>query len=373
MKSLIIFILFIVNLDLYAASIEYCAGSQLNYKNAGSGGTGGHAFIYVEGLCKDYTKSYPQVIPCSEVSENHKNRFPHQGVGISLDSELRNVSWIAVPGREVFFGVQSVDELINHSIKYKVFDGVKLHEKDSLLNGNLFSNILDQYGIKHEIDEDQNISLDQKTISSSQYSYKVFSTLYTMGTDIAINNARDLACVKLPIDSPYKLRKLARYLNKSNQMYYKTNKSYVWHMLMNNCTHLSLNAVNKLGFDSPYYKVRPYLKSGSLKYFAKDLIINRKNAIKNMMTPADGFQLITKNLGGEKSFYPVKNDLDYIFDINELKVFSFDALTSNEYFLNDLQSLQSQRSWLKRNLIFSDDFYKKYKKHFYRIETLVKQ
>ena len=135
MKSLIIFILFIVNLDLYAASIEYCDGSQLNYKNAGSGGTGGHAFIYVEGLCKDYTKSYPQVIPCSEVSETHKNRFPHQGVGISLDSDLRNVSWIAVPGREVFFGVQSVDELINHSIKYKVFDGVKLHEKDSLLNG----------------------------------------------------------------------------------------------------------------------------------------------------------------------------------------------------------------------------------------------
>ena len=92
-----------------------------------------------------------------------------------------------------------------------------------------------------------------------------------------------------------------------------------------------------------------------------------------MMTPADGFQMIIKNQGGEKSYYPVQNDLDYIFDTKDLKVFSFDALSSNQYFLNDLQNMKAQRSWLKRNLIFSDDFYKKYKKHFYRIETLVKQ
>lgn len=373
MKSLIIFSLLIFSINLYSASIEYCAGSQLNYKDAGSGGTGGHAFIYVDGLCKDYSKKYPQVIPCSKVSDHDKENFPHDGVGISLDSEFRNVSWIAVPGRDVFFQVNSVNQLIQHSIDYKVFDGVKLHEQASILDGDLFSEILSQYDIQHEVDKDGNISLDQKTISQSKYSYNIFSTLYTMGTDIAINNARDLACVKLEINRDYDLKNLANYLNVSNKKYFKTGKSYVWHMLMNNCTHLSLNAINRAGFDSPFYKVKPYLKSGSLKHFARDLVVNRKNAIKNMMTPADGFQMIIKNQGGEKSYYPVQNDLDYIFDTKDLKVFSFDALSSNQYFLNDLQNMKAQRSWLKRNLIFSDDFYKKYKKHFYRIETLVKQ
>ena len=271
------------------------------------------------------------------------------------------------------FNSDQLIKIVEHSQSYKIFEGVELHKDPSSLNARLFGRTFKKYHINYSKDKDGDIPLDQKAFNNSRRNYEIFSTLFTVGTDIAINNARDLACIKLPLSDDGSLNQVAQYLNSTNQLYFGKSKPFVWHMLMNNCTHLALNAVHKSGKETPFYNVEPYIDSGSLIHFAKALTSNRKNTIKNMMTPADGFQLLQKNLEGTSQYLQVDKSLSAVFETKDLKVFSFDALSKNEEFLKDLKQSKSEKSWLKRNVVFNNILFTKYKTHFYKIETLVKQ
>lgn len=361
-----------------APYLEYCAGSQLKYKDAGSGGTGGHAFVYIDGLCKDYSKGYPQVIPCDLVDQKYKDKYPHTGVGISLDSEYKNVNWVAIPTRELTFSLSSVNQIVEKSLKYKVFKGVELHRSAASLDKNIFSKKLSAYNIAYDENEDGNLLLPQSSFIKPTRSTQVFSTLYTIGTDIAINTARDLACIKLDLKGQSSLNNIADYLNDKNKYYYKySENTYVWHMLLNNCTHLSLNLINVAGFESPYYDVNPNVKSASLEHFATALAINPNKAIKNMMTPADGFKMLKREQKGELKFYPAKKTLGSVFETKGLKVFSFDPLNEKKSCIHDFskiltKSKLSQVSFFIRKVIFGSGLYTQYKNHFYKIEELLK-
>lgn len=266
--------------DHFPAYFEYCTGTQWKLQSGDVGGSPGHSFIYVHGLCKDYRSSYPQVIPCSEVSDDLKAQYPHEGVGISLDKNFSNVMWVAVPGRDfTLFGDTDRKPITNNDIEsilrkvtdLKVFQDV-VHKGES------------------------SASLPY---NSPEYLREV--ALATVGTDYAVNWARELHCVKVP--APIEtLPKVASFLNESNNQY-KEGEGYVWSKFSNNCTHLSINASHAMGI------------SKSIKLDSKFI-----GKILNLALPSNAFlmyadttvlgkipstRLLSKVLP-KKGFYPVQ-------------------------------------------------------------------
>ena len=80
---------------LYPAHVEYCAGTKYQKREGANGGYGGHGFTYVNSLCKDESKNYPQVKVCDGTEG-------YSGVGISVNSDFQNVNWVAVPTHSFF-------------------------------------------------------------------------------------------------------------------------------------------------------------------------------------------------------------------------------------------------------------------------------
>lgn len=208
--------------DVFSEYYEFCSGTRLKYHPAyyggAVGGVGGHGFMYIHGLCKDYSKNFPQVKVC-DANDNHK------GVGVSLDSDYLNVQWVAVPGRELMiFGDKNPNEVVTSEMveevtkkahALKIFENVKLK------------------GIS-----------DKLTFNSEDYQRE--TARFSIGTDLAVNWARDLRCVRIPVEKE-KLSETAEYLNSLNQKYYYGKDEYKWSDLKNNCIHLSTNVASKLG------------------------------------------------------------------------------------------------------------------------------
>ncbi len=220
-KTLLLTIPLLFTLNSYGSDkgsesyIEYCAGTKYQALHYGDGNPMGHALVYVEGLCKDQDKDYPQVKVCDK-------RNNHTGVGISLDADFENVSWIAVPTRELtlFDGVnskvdkvddQTVDQIVQKVREYNVFENVKMNDTN-------FPQVIK----------------DEKDINR-RYS------LYALGTDLAFNTARTMYCAKVKVEKN-QLTKVAKFLNEENDKYYNTDKSYEW-STSDNCTHLAVNTL----------------------------------------------------------------------------------------------------------------------------------
>jgi hypothetical protein len=148
-------------------------------------------------------------------------------VGISLDKNFSNVSWVAVPGRNLmFFGNQKrksiqsedVETIVRRVTDLKVF-------QDVVMKPEQYANM--------EVNSEE---------------YLKATALDTLGTDYAVNWARELHCVRIPVASS-SLRKLADYLNQANSQY-RTGPGYKWDKFKNNCTHLAINMGNVLGINN---------------------------------------------------------------------------------------------------------------------------
>lgn len=252
--------------EVFPRYYEYCAGTMLHYQkdyfNGAKGGAGGHAYVYLQGICKDYSKPYPQVKVCDKSDD-------HEGVGISLDSDYKNVAWIAVPGRElIHFGNKEqgsvisksdVDELIQKSIDLEIFKNVELKNYP------------------------QNLLPEEK---------ERYTALFSIGTDIAINWARELRCVKTPV-SEDRLKDAVTFLNETNNKYFLEGKEYKWSMLANNCTHLSINIGHELGVNPSIATDRSFLKQlGNIAipanhylYLMDKVVMNKKVDKRKTYTP----------------------------------------------------------------------------------------
>jgi hypothetical protein len=230
--------------DHFPTYFEYCTGTQWKLQSGEKGGVPGHGLTYIHGLCKDYSSEYPQVIPCDEIKDKS-----HSGVGISLDKNFSNVMWVAIPGRDLtFFGDKErkaisqddIKEQINKVTKLKVFNEVKS---------------------KSEF-------MAQFTYGTQEYLEAIARD--TVGTDHAVNWARELHCVKVPFPKN-KLTNLAKILNDSNNQY-KTGPGYNWDKLNNNCVHLSINQSAALGINKSIKLDQKYI-----------------SMLFNMALPAHGF------------------------------------------------------------------------------------
>src|SRR5258708_14518043 len=87
---------------LYPYYAEVCAVSQIQKKPGFGadirGGPGGHAVLYLNGVCRDRGAGYPTITLCDGAPA------PGQGVGLSVNAHYRNANWVAVEGRDFFYG-----------------------------------------------------------------------------------------------------------------------------------------------------------------------------------------------------------------------------------------------------------------------------
>ncbi len=209
---------------LFPTHVEYCSGGQYEMIDGLRGIGAGHAFSYIQGLCKDGSKTYPQVKIC-DGSEDH------QGVGISSNRDFRNVKWVAVPSYSLLMdggvhegesiSTSTLDQVIDRATQARVFEGVVVQPE---LANDRAGNALLVHSLNYQ---------DQAARGS-------------IGTDIGLRLARNLECVRLPFLKE-RLQAVADRLNDINNSYYKTGIPYVWDVTSDNCTHLSRSILDAAG------------------------------------------------------------------------------------------------------------------------------
>jgi hypothetical protein len=208
---------------LFPYYTEICAVSQIRANFAKHGGSPGHAVMYLKGACRDEGAEYPRLRPCDPASSDLTDS--ETGTGISVNKMLRNVNWIAIPGKRLFFnGNLEADEVlnkeraietINEAADMGVFEGIKIHGKY----------------LPPEDNEEALLYL---------------ATAETLGTDFALRFGRTIYCTRLPVTRQV-LRKIIDYLNDLNDEYALGEADYNWSGYYDNCAHTLHNALAAAG------------------------------------------------------------------------------------------------------------------------------
>ncbi len=216
--------------NLYPTFVQYCSGSRYKEIKGVSGGAGGHGLVYVEGLCKDPSVSYPRVKVC----EKHDLST---GAWISVNSDFKNVNWVVVPGYHT--GLHGnieegrriteaeVQGVVEDAIKKKIFEGVRI--KPELTSG--------------------------KEAGTEVYVRAVARN--SVGTDYALRFARVMECARVPIQTE-KISEMATALNQLNEKYYLGGKTYEWSAIRDNCTHTASLMLEKAGLRSAIPAGQPF-------------------------------------------------------------------------------------------------------------------
>ena len=160
--------------QLFTHYVELCAVSQFRPKYKSLGGVPGHAVMYLKGACKDPDSSYPQLRRCRGVATDLND--PEHGAGVSVNRWFRNVNWIAVPSKALFYEGNlepgqrltraHFDATVSKAIEAGVFRGVELHEYPS---------------------------------EASERSLEDFVGRWSLATDFALRFARTVVCARLPV------------------------------------------------------------------------------------------------------------------------------------------------------------------------------
>ena len=192
--------------DNYA---ELCAVSQYRPKRGRAGGIPGHGVMYLKGACLDPDSDYPRLIPCPNNVVDHRD--PAHGTGISVNKEFKNINWVGIPGKKLFFhgnlkrGVlldqQHFDETAAAALPY--FRNVQTHSYETL--------------------ED-------------------FVSQESIGTDFALRFGRSLHCTRMPLTA-HMMGEVMGFLNDLNAEYFSGDQDYNWDGFHDNCVHTLRNAL----------------------------------------------------------------------------------------------------------------------------------
>lgn len=185
------------------------------------GNPGGHAILYVKGICRDTTGDRPLVRRCTVAElETH----PHLGTGMSVDPIANNAWWV---------GVEDLDFILFGNIT-----------PDQNLDGGTFEELIQRataeqtYGQiwpspKKRIHRPLAIPLGK------------FLAGEGLGTDFGISLARQGSCWKIPL-SPEQVDAIVVEANLINQSVNK-NRPPRWNFLSNNCVHFVVNLLSAAG------------------------------------------------------------------------------------------------------------------------------
>lgn len=204
--------------DLFPYYAELCALSQFERIGVVKGGNAGHGVLYLKGVCRDEEAPFPTLKMCPEVVNDLND--PRHGVGISANERLKNVNWIAYPGRRLFFNGnlkrgqtltrEHFDATTRYLVESGLLRGVEVHEE--LLPKSPGRSVED-----------------------------VFAE-YLLGSDVAIRFARSVFCSTLPLKRE-QMERVVGYLNERNQHYASGDATYKWSFFYDNCIHILRNAL----------------------------------------------------------------------------------------------------------------------------------
>ena len=203
--------------QLYPYYVELCAVSQFRSKTKGTGGVPGHAVMYLKGACQDETAPYPQLRRCHRIATDPYD--PEHGAGVSVNRWLRNVNWIATPGRALFYEGNlppgerltqaHFDATVQAVVEADVFRGVEFHEYPA---------------------------------TSPERTLTAFIAHHSLATDNALRFARSVFCARMPVTEDM-LVEVMDFLNELNREFATGEADYEWSGFSDNCVHTLRNAL----------------------------------------------------------------------------------------------------------------------------------
>lgn len=204
--------------EFYPTYAEICAVSQLGKKSGFgaelSSGFGGHAVLYLNGVCRKQDVDYPVLVMCDE------NKDPADGVGLSVNEHYKSAEWVATEGRDFFFdgGLKPGEPVTKNAYRATqaqarakgIFAGVTFHQRfyDDMPPG----------------------------FTPASYQYEI-----SVATDYAITFGRNRYCARVPVDRA-QMQTIITYLNDQNAPY-RNGVPFDWNLFEHNCAHLNHNAL----------------------------------------------------------------------------------------------------------------------------------
>lgn len=205
--------------------IEVCAISQYRPLEGVTGGSPGHAVMYLKGACRDEFSAYPRLRPCKYVTgdvEDHEH-----GAGVSVNRWFKNVNWVATPGKFLFYNGEveiydvldrpRFDQTVQRAIDLDMYKGVEFHP----IRG-----------------------------AAEPPELRDFVRTDSIGTDFALRFGRTVYCARLPMPADM-LVKTMNYLNALNDEYWNGEADYEWSGYADNCVHTLHNALAAAGVWKP--------------------------------------------------------------------------------------------------------------------------
>ena len=246
---------------LFPYYVEVCAVTQLHKRGETPGGWGGHATMFMNGVEIEPDAGYPRLRLVDHVSTTSD---ADSGIGVSVNKILRNVNWLAIPGRDMFFrgGVASEKTLDERSFETAI---------ERAASSGWFSGIRIREGIARD--------------RPAAMSDEEFVARRSIGTDFAVSFGRTAYCTRLPVTRDA-LSRIVAYLNGVNAAAQRN--GYIWNAYTNNCSHVIHNALAAAGVWDP-----KDVRGPGLAEVAKDaLSVLRALALRRMSDfsfPANNF------------------------------------------------------------------------------------
>lgn len=201
--------------ELIPYYVELCAVSQFRSEGL-SGGSPGHAVMYLKGACRDREALYPRLRRCAPGV--HDPADPEHGVGISVNRWFRSTNWMAVDGRELFYGELGPGETVTRERLLQV--------------------------ARRAVDEGvfRGVELWPWPEQTPESDLVDFAAKRSVGTDFALLYARSALCGRLPIEAEM-LDEIIHFLNDRNREYVTGAADYRWSGYFDNCVHTLRNAL----------------------------------------------------------------------------------------------------------------------------------
>lgn len=203
--------------ELFPYYVELCATSQFRSPELGSGGSPGHAVMYLKGACRDRDAPFPKLRRCARNVSDPDD--PEHGSGISVNRWFRSVNWVAFGGRGRFYDgdlepgeavtLERLRQVSQAAIDDDVYRGVELWPWPGQRAD---SSLLD------------------------------FVSRQSVGTDFALRYARSALCGRVPVEAEM-MDEIVHFLNDLNREFATGAADYRWSGYHDNCVHTLRNAL----------------------------------------------------------------------------------------------------------------------------------
>jgi hypothetical protein len=234
-----------------------------------TGGTGGHATLFLHGACRDDPSTIPQLRLCADAVDLTD---ADSGVGVSVNQVFRNVVWNAVPGRRAFFhgGLEPEEELtweryesaIEEFAAKPELHGIELRSREMEICACMSLGAADCFddATRERTLSDRSVRSRLEELELGERERRRCLVQESIGTDFALTFARTALCARVALNRSA-LQAMVDDLNERNlsahRSFTEEGVGHVWDRLTDNCSHLVANAFAATGMIEPKDVRRP--------------------------------------------------------------------------------------------------------------------